>query len=171
MDNKNYVESWYVDYRHEVYKYIISLVNDLNLAEDLMQDTFEKAYIKANTFQEKSSVKTWLFRIAYNVSIDFFRKQKSQQKCKNSYIAEKSLNENNWDLYQREDNKELIDILNNLKDSYKNVIILRKLHGYSVKETGELLNWPESKVKVTLSRAIRYLKRQLIMSKYNQKCY
>ncbi len=53
------------------YKYIYSIVNDLDLAEDLMQETFLKAYIKANTFRENASVKTWLFRIAYHVSMDF----------------------------------------------------------------------------------------------------
>ncbi len=164
-DYKYYVETWYVDYSQEVYKYIQSIVNDLNLAEDLMQDTFVKAYVKANTFQEKSSVKTWLFRIAFNVTMDFFRKQKSQDKFKNVYITEKCLNENVWDLRDR-DNKELYMILNNLKESYKNVIILRKLQGFSVKETGELLNWTESKVKVTLCRAIRYLKKQLLLEKY-----
>lgn len=63
----------------------------------------------------------------------------------------------NWEEYT-----ELIDTLNNLKDSYKQVIILRKLQGYSVKETGEILNWSENKVKVTLSRAIRSLRNQLI---------
>ncbi len=72
------------------------------------------------------------------------------------YIRECNMHGNIFGLRDSFDEKELYVILNNLKDSYKKVIILRKLHGFSVKETSELLNWTESKVKVILSRAMQY---------------
>ncbi|MEI2466904.1 RNA polymerase sigma factor [Niallia taxi] len=160
--NNAQVTSWYLKYRVDVYKYINSLVLEPTLAEDLMQETFVKAFLYSSTFEGRSSVKTWLYSIAYNLTMDFYKKKQSFQKFKNNYIKNQNWNKVLFDITNWEEYTELIDTLNNLKDSYKQVIILRKLQGYSVKETGEILNWSENKVKVTLSRAIRSLRNQLI---------
>jgi len=160
--NNAKVTNWYLKYREDVYKYINSIVLESQLAEDLMQDTFVKAYLKASTFEGRSSVKTWLYSIAYNLTMDFFKKKKTNHKLQNSYIKNQNWHEILWDIKKWEDNRELIASINRLKESYRQVIILRKLQGYSVKETGEILNWSENKVKVTLSRAICYLRKQLI---------
>lgn len=157
------VTKWYLNYREDVYKYINSIVKNYSLAEDLVQETFIKAYLKANTFKGKSSVKTWLYSIAYNLTMDFFKKKKSICTLQDIYIKNQDWNAILWDIRKWEANKELIVSINNLKSSYRQVIILRKLQGYSVKETGEILNWSENKVKVTLSRAIKYLRNQLII--------
>ena len=156
--NKVQTTKWYLKYREDVYNYIYSLVKESYLAEDLVQETFIKAYLKAGTFKGSSSVKTWLYSIAYNLTMDFFRKKKSRYELQDQYINSQDWGKLLWDIRSWEVNRELISSINNLKSSYRKVIILRKLNGYSVKETGEMLNWSENKVKVTLSRAISYLR-------------
>lgn len=158
--NKVQTTKWYLKYREDVYNYIYSLVKESYLAEDLVQETFIKAYLKAGTFKGSSSVKTWLYSIAYNLTMDFFRKKKSRYELQDQYINNQDWSKLLWDIRNWEVNRELISSINNLKSSYRKVIILRKLNGYSVKETGEMLNWSENKVKVTLSRAISYLRIQ-----------
>lgn len=61
----------------------------------------------------------------------------------------------------KETSKELYIALNRMKQSYREVIILRKIKGFSIKETSEVLSWSESKVKSTLHRAIPALEKLL----------
>ncbi|WP_373554292.1 RNA polymerase sigma factor, partial [Terribacillus saccharophilus] len=56
------------------------------LAEDLMQDTFVKAYTRADMYNGSSSVRTWLYSIAHNTTMDLFREQKTFHKWKDKYI-------------------------------------------------------------------------------------
>lgn len=160
------VESWYIKYRDDVYKYIYSLVKEHTLAEDLMQDTFVKAYTRADMYNGSSSVRTWLYSIAHNTTMDLFRKQKTFHKWKDKYIKNQTWFDGSWDIRISENKKGLYGSLNKLDNSFRKVILLRKIQGYSVKETSELLNWSESKVKVTLYRALRFLQRQLIKDEY-----
>lgn len=163
LANNHKITKWYLNYRGDVYNFINSLVKESYLAEDLVQETFTKAYLKASTFKEGSSVKSWLYSIAYNLTMDFFRKRKARYELQDRYINSHDWNKNLWDIRNWEINRGLIESINNLKNSYRKVIILRKLYGYSVKETGEILNWSENKVKVTLSRAIGSLRTQVVV--------
>ncbi|WP_143596025.1 RNA polymerase sigma factor [Terribacillus aidingensis] len=158
-------------YRDDVCKYIYSLVSERSMAEDLMQDTFVKAYLKADTYNGRSSVRTWLYSIAHNATMDLFRKQKSFVEWKDKYIKNHTWFEGLWDIRISENKNGLYGSLNKLESSYKQVILLRKIQGYSIKETGELLNWSETKVKVTLYRALRFLQKQLIEDEYYVELY
>ena len=64
-------------------------------------------------------------------------------------------------LQVKEESYELYRALEKLKDTYKKVIVLRKLKGFSIEEAAAILGWSESKVKSTLFRAIPALKKQL----------
>ena len=57
--------------------------------------------------------------------------------------------------------KELYLAIGRLKRSYRDVIVLRKIKEFSIKETSDILGWSESKVKVNLSRGIQALKNEL----------
>ncbi|MED3982267.1 RNA polymerase sigma factor [Priestia megaterium] len=78
MENtkKEEIERWYDDHSDAILKFILMLVKDYQQAEDLTHETFVKAYLSYDSFQKNSSQKTWLFRIAHNVTMDYFRKQK-----------------------------------------------------------------------------------------------
>ena len=150
---------------------IYSLVSEHSLAEDLMQDTFVKAYTRADTYNGSSSVRTWLYSIAHNTAMDLFRKQKSFNEWKDKYIKNQTWFNGLWEISISENNEGLYGSLDKLDNSFRQVILLRKIQGYSVKETSELLNWSESKVKVTLYRALCYLQKQLIKDEYYVELY
>lgn len=61
---------------------------------------------------------------------------------------------------------ELYKALGAIKDSYREVIILRKIKEFSIEETAEILGWSDSKVKSTLYRAIPVLEKQLLKEGY-----
>lgn len=58
--------------------YLVRLTGDRHHAEDLFQETFVRVHVKASTFQTGLSFKRWLFAIATNLSMDFFRRRKRQ---------------------------------------------------------------------------------------------
>lgn len=139
------------------------MVQDAHQAEDLTQDTFLKAYQSLAHFQYNSSPKTWLYRIAHNTTIDFLRKQKPIRLIKEMLKYKKAEQpEPDEVLQMKESTQELYRALGELKESYREVIILRKIKGFSIAETASILNWSESKVKSTLHRALSVLKKELM---------
>ncbi|QUW22595.1 RNA polymerase sigma factor [Sporosarcina sp. Marseille-Q4063] len=154
---------WFDEYGESILSYILLMVRDYQQAEDLTQETFIKAYRHQQQFEQKSSVKTWLFSIAHNVTKDYFRKKHPLQYYLGLTMEEKDYKPipeqiiaMNFQIEQ------LYRAIQQLKPSYRHVIILRKLKEFSTAETALVLNWSESKVKMTLKRALVELKNELI---------
>lgn len=163
--NEDYesIQDLYERYFDDVYHYLLYFTNSKTEAEDLTQDTFVKVLKNLDNFNYKSSIKTWILSIAKHTSIDHYRKKKiisilpsilTNKERSNHGIPENELdNHENWEVLQK--------ALLTLKPDYRNVLILRGLKEYSIKETSEILNWKESKVKVDYHRAIQLLKKKL----------
>ena len=66
----------YQKYHHDVFQFLFYMVRNKEHAEDLVQEVYITVFKSYDRFEGKSSEKTWLFSIARNVAIDFFRKQK-----------------------------------------------------------------------------------------------
>lgn len=162
MDQEE-ITAWFDKYGESILTYILLIVKDYQHAEDLTQETFIKAYKNHHQFEQKSTVKTRLFSIAFNVVNDFFRKKHPLQHFLGITIAEKDYKPIPEQIvvmnYQTE---QLYRSIQQLKPSYRHVIILRKLKELSTEETSIVLNWSESKVKMTLKRALAELKNELV---------
>lgn len=154
---------WFDKYGQAILTFILLMVRDYQQAEDLTQETFIKAFRNQHQFERKSSVKTWLYSIAHNVTKDYFRKKHplrhylglTMREADDKPIPEQIVTMN-------VQNEQLYKSIQQLKPSYRQVIILRKLKEFSTTETALILNWSESKVKMTLKRALVELKNQLI---------
>lgn len=162
MDRKEEIALWYDHHSESVFSFIILMVKDYQLAEDLTHDTFIKAYLYYDSFRQHSSEKTWLFSIAHNLTVDYLRKRKPAMVFKELFLLKKDHQPSPEQVLQvKEESYELYRALEKLKDTYKKVIVLRKLKGFSIEETAAILGWSESKVKSTIFRAIPALKKQL----------
>ncbi|WP_078554368.1 RNA polymerase sigma factor [Bacillus alkalicellulosilyticus] len=156
------VAEWYSCYSIDIFKYIYLLINDYQQAEDLTQETFVRAYKNYDSFEGRSNPKTWLFSIARNITFDYLRKKKTinvikellKRKSVTSPLPEETLQ-------VKEESDYLVTAINKLKKSHRDVIILRKIKGFSIRETSEVLNWTESKVKSTLPRALLSLEKEI----------
>lgn len=154
------ISEWFYQYNKDIYHFLFYYVGSGDI-DDLVQEVFIRSIKGFNTFQSKSSVKTWLFSIARNVGIDEIRKRKRTRMINvfsfrgNEFKAEKTpevmftLNENNRNLYQ---------VIQSLKSNYRDVIILRAIKELSVSETADILNWSENKVRITYHRALKALR-------------
>ncbi|TLS37210.1 RNA polymerase sigma factor [Pseudalkalibacillus caeni] len=162
-DTGESIQDIYEKYFHDVYQYLLYFTNSRSEAEDLTQDTFLKVIKSYNSFTHKSSLKTWILSIASRTAIDHYRKRKLisilPEKLTNLYKS----NDGNPDeeIEHTEDWAVLQKALSTLKADFRNVVILRGLKECSIKETAEILNWKESKVKVDYHRAIRQMKKML----------
>lgn len=151
-------ETWFEKYVEFIYKYIFFMVKDHQIAEDLTQETFIKAHIKSHQYKGNSELKTWLYRIAYTTTMNYFRKKHPIPTLFDSSIHVKSAEES---FLEKSDLEELYQAISKLKLSYKQVILLRKIQQLSVKETASVLRWSESKVKMTTARAIEKLQKMI----------
>jgi RNA polymerase sigma-70 factor, ECF subfamily len=162
VHRKDEIADWYEQHSKSVLSFIILMVKDYQLAEDLTHDTFIKAYLYYDSFKHHSSEKTWLFSIAHNLTVDYLRKRKPVMVLKDMFLLKKDDKPSPEEVFQiKEESYELYKALEKLKDTYRKVIVLRKIKGFSIEDTAVILGWSESKVKSTLFRAIPALKKQL----------
>ncbi|WP_369436177.1 RNA polymerase sigma factor [Lysinibacillus fusiformis] len=153
----------YEMYSDAIFKYIYYLVGNKELAEDLTQETFYKAFQHFHTYRQESNVQTWLRKIARNLVYDHFRRKKILQFIpfvqKERVRDETELPEEF--LIKGEHFSALFQALFSIKLEYREAIVLRYLEERSVKETAELLEWSESKVKNNTARGLQALRKWL----------
>ncbi|MDQ1143911.1 RNA polymerase sigma-70 factor (ECF subfamily) [Bacillus sp. SORGH_AS 510] len=155
------LEELFHQYSPIIYRYIYFVTKCKEEAEDLTQEVFIKAYRGLAHYRGESSYKTWLYTIARNVIIDQYRKQRKTD-CLTD-IPLPDLNQLGPEvlLDLKEDTQLLHRAIMELTFPYREIVILRKIKGYSTSETANILGWEEGKVKVTLHRALHRLRDKL----------
>lgn len=147
--NQASIEKLISRYKDKVYTYILLIVKDEQIAEDIFQDTFIKVIrsLKQGKYKENGKFVSWVIRIAHNLIIDHFRKEKQMNTLSNdSYdsdvfnstkFSEKNVEDEMIDYQITEDVKALID---ELPEDQKQVILLRHYGGLSFKEIADQTN-------------------------------
>ena len=155
----------YKRYATAMYNVSFRIVKDVHFAEDVVQEGFLKAFIKINDYKQEVAFGAWLKRIIVNCSIDFYKKNnqfKSEDFEATLYIME----ENETDLPENENFNELkvkqiLEVINSLKYSYRMVLTLFFIEGYDQEEISEILNISYANCRTTLSRAKENLRKKL----------
>lgn len=153
----------YEEYSEAVYQFIYFLVGEEELAKDLTQETFLKAMNHFSGFRHDASEKTWLMKIARNLVYDHFRRKKvlkfipflqKHEQLERTYVPER------W-LESKESQYQLYKALGQLPYQYREVIVLRKIEGFSIKESAKILGWNEAKVRNATERGMKKLQQLL----------
>lgn len=157
------MEEIYKEYSEKLYNYLFSLSKDENIAEDLLQETFYSAVKNINKFRNESSISTWLYKIAKNKWLDYYKKS---QKLDEIHIDEKITsilsNSNLEDEYLQSNN--IINIcrkIHNMDDTSKEVLYLRIFANFSFKEIATILGKTEEHTRIIFFRAKNKLKEVL----------
>ena len=146
-------------YQHRVVRVAMAVVHNQDDALELAQETFVRAYENLAKFESRSSLSTWLYRIAANLAIDFRRREGRHTVLRgeegefelgrlpsergNSF-AETARNELNW---------RLREALKELTPEHRAVILLREVEGLSYDEIGDILQCPRGTVMSRLHYA------------------
>ena len=148
-------------YQRDLVNFHYRFVGNRMESEDLAQETFIKAYKKFHTLKEPNKLKSWLFQIARNTVIDFFRKNKNRPFALDSAILENIPETTAVDYQERvanmEVSKELEHCIEQLVKEDRAIIKLLYYEGFSYKEIGELLHINQNTLKSRLHRARKIL--------------
>lgn len=147
------------DYADGLYRFILKNIKDMEKAEDVVQDSFEKLWKRVKEIQFSKS-KSYLFTTAYHTMIDLIRKEKRMDDMSAAI-------EDQWSHdIQYSDLQEILHVaLDRLPEIQRTVILLRDYEGYSYSEIGEITGLNESQVKVYIYRGRISLKQYLVSLK------
>ncbi len=133
-------------HKNRIYSYILMMVKNQELAEDIFQDTFIKVItnLKKGKYVENGKFASWVMRISHNLIIDYFRKQKNLQTVSNDANDYDLLNSPKFSDNTIEDKlvftqilKEVGELVEYLPDNQKEVVKMRHYMGLSFKEIAE----------------------------------
>src|SRR3954462_625405 len=134
-------------YADQLYRFILKNMKDEEKARDVVQDTYEKLWLKVSDVAS-TNAKSYMFTTAYHTMIDRIRRDKRQTEL--TATRELTLSHSR----QYSDLKEVLDeALSKLTDIQRSLILLRDYEGYSYAEIGEITGLNESQVKVYIFRA------------------
>ncbi len=138
-------------YKDIAFNLAISIVNKEEDAKDITQDSFLKVLENIENFRNESKFSTWLYRIVYNLSIQFIRSQRKMDSIKSvSHI----LTEASSDTLETHEKKQIIkSSLDTLEENERLIITLFYLGEKSIKEIKEITSLSISNIKVILHRS------------------
>ena len=145
------------EYHDKVFHLIYGKTNNYTLAEDLTSDVFLKVYSKLDSFDEtKASISTWIYRIAQNTVIDYFRTRKVYSEVPEEIAAESEVDD---EVLNNETLDALADALSELPERDRDLIILHYYHGLTLKEAAERLGMSYSNAKLVHNKSLVVLER------------
>jgi RNA polymerase sigma-70 factor (ECF subfamily) len=158
--------------QRNVYNLALRMLNDPQEAEDVLQETFLSAYKALPGFEGRSSLSTWLYRIASNASLMRLRKKRPEttsidepleleegESLPRQFVDWSSVPED--ELLGEESRRMMDEAVAKLPEGLRIVFILRDIEGLSTQEAGEVLELSEAAVKTRLHRARLALREKL----------
>ena len=145
-------------YSPKILSIVMGVVRNRGDAEEVVQDVFVKAFFSLKKFRGESSFSTWLYRIAYNMSISKVRKKSRYVNIAdmgNFAAAEdiSGIDSSEENIRNREDKFKILDIIINELDPTDRFLLLSfYIHQKSIRELSEITGMSESNVKVKLHR-------------------
>lgn len=156
------IELLYETYRLDVFRYLMGLTRDPDLAEDLLSETFVTALTALDGFRGEGSVKSWLLTIARNKWKDYLRKRSpvSDADLTELYIADPSPGPEKRAM-DKETARRAMELLK-LEDPRTQTVVKMRIEGYSYFEIGQKLNIREGSARVIDFRAKNRLRERLM---------
>lgn len=140
-------------------------VKDSFLAEDIMQESFIKAFKKIDAYKNEVPFGGWLKRIVIHQSIDQLKKKKLELVAINDEVTSTTLEED-WKVDNEVSMQHIVNEINELKEKYRLVLSLYLLEGYDHQEIASILKITENTSRTHLLRGKRLLKEQLKKTRY-----
>ena len=160
----------YKEYKALVYTTTLNYLQNIEDAEEVTQDVFIKVHESLSKFNQKSSLKTWIYRITINTCLDFIKHKKSKKRLfifgVKSNSEHELLNISNFEhpgilMENKENAKILFNAINQLTENQKTAFILSKLDGLGNVEIAQIMDLSISSVESLIFRAKTALKEKL----------
>jgi RNA polymerase sigma-70 factor (ECF subfamily) len=160
----------YVD---DIYRFIYFKVGHKEEAQDITSDVFLKAwnYIALNKIDKSKNLKALFYKIARNTIVDYYRSKKETSPLENLENTDlKDIKQDPQALTEiKDDYERILKLLNNLKEEYKEIIILKHINELSWKEISQTLSKSKGSLRVLLHRATKALEEEDRKERENNK--
>jgi RNA polymerase sigma-70 factor (ECF subfamily) len=152
----------YYRYLDKIYRFVFFKTMHKETAEDITSQVFIKVYEKLKTFDQAQAFQPWIYQIARNTVIDFYRARHEHANLEDFWNLsgedEVLKQELRWDLGR------VKEYLQKLSAEQREIVLLRLWEGLSYKEIAELLNKSEASCKMSFSRALLKIKKEVLIS-------
>lgn len=175
MKDEQKFNAIYHDFKVQVYNLALHYLLNTEDAEEITQDVFVKVYRSLNDFEERSALRTWIYRITVNESLDFIRKKNSKKRLfsfgrnaapETEYLKLPSYEHPAALLEQKESIAILFEAINKLGDSQKTAFVLSKVEGLPNAEIASIMQTSVSAVESLMFRAKKAL-REILSEKFD----
>ena len=159
-------------YKNKVYNYVYRMTGSSDDAEDLTQEVFIRMYLSLDSFRGQSSLNTWLFRIASNLCIDQFRRQKNKtpaysldEPVGQDDQTSREVADSTYEPHRLLENVEMAEqiqqALTQIPEKLRATLILHDVEGLPYEEIAQIVGCPLGTVKSRLFNARMQLRQQL----------
>lgn len=172
-------EEIYHAHKNLVFNLALQYLQNVEDAEEVTQDVFVSVHEKIVTFRSDSSIKTWIYRITINKSLDVIKSRKSKKRF--AFISSLFKNDGEGalreipmfhhpgiEMVHKEEIKAVLEGINQLSDNQKTVLILLKIEQKSQQEVAEIMDISAKAVESLFQRAKTNLEIILSKSKENE---
>jgi RNA polymerase sigma-70 factor (ECF subfamily) len=169
-DQKAY-EALLARHKRAIYHVVLKIVRNREEAQDLVQETFMKAFNALASYRSEYRFSTWLYKIAANCAIDFVRRKRIEALSLDKPIetrngqVEYEVPDTSWDpeqdLVRKQKLRSIDEAIESLPDKYREVIIYRHRDDKPYEEIANILRVPVGTVKARIFRARELLKKKL----------
>jgi len=155
MKHRSTTDLW-EEHRSRLYNYIARRVPDHHVAEDLLQEVFLKAHLNLERVRAPGSVAAWLFRVAANAIVDYYRTRRPAEKLPEEFAARGE---------ERDSIAELASCLrpfiDDLPEIYRIPLVLSEIEGVTQREVASRLGISVSGAKSRIQRGREKLRRSI----------
>jgi RNA polymerase sigma-70 factor (ECF subfamily) len=171
--NRSEFESLTLEHMDALYGAALRLTRSPKDAEDLVQDTYLKAFRFFDSFERGTNIKAWLFKIQTNTFINKYRRKVKEREVAETPAEDivldrfvsseqvRALQDPEGDFFGRLLSDEVVEALDQVPVDFRMVVILADIQGFSYKEIAEIVGCPVGTVMSRLFRGRRILQKQL----------
>ena len=140
---------------------VMHIVYNQEIAEDLVQEAFERFYVKNISFPTMDEAKYWLLRVSKNLALNHIRRNKREiqlvEKVKKLPSETVNFFDSSKAVIEEEERRNVREAVNSLPENLRSVIQLKEYSGLDYKAIGKVLGISETNVKVRVHRARKKL--------------
>lgn len=145
------INEWYEKYKTGIYRYILSITHDPQLAEDILQDTFVQLLNDGIRFSPGKE-QAWLYKVARNKCFNVLKRQKKQTEV---HLPTTSASEQHW---------EFLELIAPLTAAEQEIVSLKIIGGFSHKEIAKIIGATVAATKKRYERAVQKLRDEMGVS-------
>lgn len=163
--NHSAFELIYNHYKQQLAVNFLKLLKDDDLATDALQELFTRVWNNRAAIDPNQSFKAYLYRIAKNLAIDYYRKAASDKQLRDILLLKTNWYEPIEEQLIKKENKQIFEsLLAKLPEQQRRVFELHKLNGKSYKEISALMGISPSTINKHIYQASRNIKEQILKS-------